>query len=132
MQALKDRLRDEASGIRGWLEAIQRRWNPALAAEKTQARRREIAQQKRRQQKERRDYLVLLEQNRQQEIAALKETQAQDLRAHADKTAEEINRYIREREDALRLEAELKSREKERDQEPEKDGPEWPPPSRAR
>src|SRR6185437_14546492 len=86
--ALKARHAEKRKGIKGILDAIENRWNPTLAAEKTKERRRETALLKRRQEKEREDYLALLEQNRQLELENLKERQAlrlqQEQRKHAE------------------------------------------------
>src|SRR6185503_13512994 len=73
---LKVRHAEQRTGIKGIIDAIQNRWNPGLGAEKAKERRREIAQLKRRQDQERKDYLALLEQNRQLEIENLKERQS--------------------------------------------------------
>ena|GEM_PF-660792 len=101
--ALKARHAEKRKGIKGIMEAIENRWNPALAAEKAKERRREVAQLKRRQDQERKDYLALLEQNRQLEIENLKERQALRLQDEQRKHNEERERYIRDHEAAKRL-----------------------------
>ena len=101
--ALKARHAEKRKGIKGIIEAIENRWNPTLAADKAKERRREIAQLKRRQEQERKDYLALLEQNRQLEIENLKERQALKLQDEQRKHHEERERYIRDHEAAKRL-----------------------------
>ncbi|HEV8414163.1 MAG TPA: relaxase/mobilization nuclease domain-containing protein [Bryobacteraceae bacterium] len=107
--ALKARHAEQRTGIKGIIDAIQNRWNPGLGAEKTKERRREIAQLKRRQDQERKDYLALLEQNKQLEIDGLKERQA--LRRHDEelKRADEQERYVREHHEAKRIIAEIEA-----------------------
>ena len=102
-QSLKARHAEKRKGIKGIIEAIENRWNPTLAAEKAKERRREIAQLKRRQEQERKDYLALLEQNRQLEIENLKERHALKLQDEQRKHHEERERYIRDHEAAKRL-----------------------------
>jgi hypothetical protein len=101
--ALKASHAEKRKGIKGIIEAIENRWNPTLGAEKAKERRREIAQLKRRQEQERKDYLALLEQNRQLEIENLRERQALKQQDEQHKHNEERERYIREHEDAKRL-----------------------------
>jgi hypothetical protein len=132
MEALADRHKLETSGIKGLWEALQRHLNPTAAGEKADQRRRETAELKHRQAQELKDYLALREQTKQLELQNLKEQQAQQLRDHAEKSSEDLERYIREHEEARQLRADLEAREREREEErnrePGDDGPEWPPP----
>lgn len=105
--ALNARFAEQRTGLKGIIDAIQNRWNPGLGAEKAKERRREIAQLSRRQEKERKDYLALLEQNRQLEIENLNERQALRNHDEALKRTEEQDRYIRDYHEAKRLSAEL-------------------------
>jgi hypothetical protein len=133
MEKLKNQIRQETSGIRGFIEAIQARWNPTAAAEKAKRRAAEIGRLKWRQIQELKDYRVLLEQNKQDEIEDLKERQAQQLRDQETRTAEELVRHVRDAESAKQLAAEVEEqrRQEERQQDVNRDGPERPPP-RAR
>jgi hypothetical protein len=125
--ALKAKHAENRTGIKGIMEAIENRWNPALGADKAKLKRRETAQLKRRQEQERKDYLALMEQNRQLEIDNLKERQALQRQDQARKYAEEWERYIREHHEAKRLREEIEDQEKERKHnESLRDGP--PPP----
>ena len=131
LQALNDRkeqIRDRMRGVKGLVEAIENRLNPQLGAERAAARREEIVQLMRRQERERKDYEVLLEQTRQQEIENLKERQTQQLRDRETKREEEVERRIREHEKAKLILAEMRAGEKqelERNQNLE-EGPEPP------
>jgi hypothetical protein len=107
MQALKDQIREGHTGIKGILDAIENRWNPGLGAEKAKQRRRKIAQLRRRQAKERKDYAVLLEQVKQEEIAVLKERHALQRQEQQYKHEEEKERYVSEHHEAKRILAEL-------------------------
>lgn len=113
--ALKAKHAEQRTGLKGIMEAIENRWNPTLAAAKKNERRREIAQLKRRQEQERKDYVALIEQNRQLEIDNLREQQALQRQDHARKYAEEWERYIREHHDAKHLREEIEAEEIERE-----------------
>ena len=126
---LKARHSQQRKGIKGVLDAIQSKLNPTLAAEKAKDRRREVAQLKARQERERKDYLALLEQNKQLEIENLKERQALRNQDQEQKRAGEQERYVREHQEAKRLRAELEAqrlREELERNENLRDGP--PPP----
>jgi hypothetical protein len=98
-----------------------------LGAERAKERRREIGRLKRRQAKERKDYEVLLEQVRQEQVENLKERQAQQLRDQRQRHVEEAERYVREHEQAKELAAEIKAEQEElKRNESREDGP--PPP----
>jgi hypothetical protein len=128
--ALNARLAEKRTGIKGFIEALENRLNPTLAAEKAKERRSEIALLKRRQEKERADYLALQEQSRQLEIENLKERQALRRQDEAKKHTEEYERYTREYHDAKRIrqevEAERRKEEERERNESLRDGP--PPP----
>jgi len=129
MQALKDEIRERNTGLKGFINAVENRWNPQLGAEKAKERRREIAALKRRQQKEREDYAALLEQTRQLEIDNLKEGQSLKRADVNRQHEEEKERYIREHEEAKRILAETKAEEQRQELEHNdslRDGP--PPP----
>lgn len=86
-----------------------------------------MAQLKARQERERKDYLALLEQNRQLEIENLKERQALRNLQEEHKRADEKDRYIRAHHEARRIRADLEAERKELERnESLRDGP--PPP----
>ncbi len=126
--ALKARHAEKRKGVRGIIEAIENRWNPALGAEKAKERRREIALLKRRQEQERKDYLALLEQNRQLEIENLRERQALKLQDEQRKHVEERERYIREHEDAKRLREQIAADQRQEELEHNESLRDGPPP----
>lgn len=126
-KALKERHAERRSGLGGFIDALQSRLNPVLAAEQAKERRRERQQLERRLQKERKDYLALLEQTKQLEIENLKERQARQMRDLATSNGEEKDRYIREHQDAQRILAELQEQQR---QEALRRGPE--PPTRSK
>lgn len=109
MGLLKDKIRERHTGFRGFMNAVQSRLNPVLAAEKAKQRRREIAQTKRRHEKERADYAALLEQSKQLEIADLKARQAHQRQDIERKHDEERERYVREHHEAKRILAETEA-----------------------
>lgn len=126
--ALREKHKQERTGIKGVLDAIERRWNPALAAEKTKERRREQRELLRRQKKERADYLALIVQTKEQELDNLKERHAQQLRDRQSHLEQEHERYVREHHEARKMLAELEAeRRKELEHNDSlRDGP--PPP----
>jgi MobA/VirD2-like, nuclease domain len=129
MQALKEQIRERTRGVKGLVQAIENRWNPKLGAERAQARQREILNLARRQAKERKDYAVLLEQVKQEQLDNLKERQNLQLRDAATKRAEERERHVRDFHEARRLREQLRAEELKKDLKKSdilKDGP--PPP----
>jgi len=60
MDALKERLTEERKGWQALVDALQARWNPEQAAEKTRERRKQIADLQRRQERERKAYATLI------------------------------------------------------------------------
>lgn len=108
-----ERLADAGKGIAGFLHALKLRLNPTLAAEEAKARRDQSALLERRLEQERKDYLKLLEQTRQQDLDNTKERQAQQLRDTATKSAEDRDRYIREYRDAERIKEALRERQQQ-------------------
>lgn len=131
---LKESIREGMRGVKGLVQAIENRLNPQLGAERAAARRQEVAQLMRRQERERKDYEILLEQTRQQEMENLKERQAQQLRDRETKREAEEERRIREHEKAKQILADIRAEEKleqerERQQNLE-EGPE--PPQRGK
>jgi hypothetical protein len=124
---LKEAIRAENSGVKGLVRAIENRWSPGLGAERAKERRRRIAQLKRRQERERKDWEVLQEQTRQQEIDNLKERQAKQFRDRARVLEEEHERRVREHEKAKRLLAEMQAEEKKLEKDRDlREGPEPP------
>jgi hypothetical protein len=123
--------KENRTGIRGIMDAIENRWNPTLAADKARAREQERQNFYRRLAKERADYEVLLQQNKQLEIENVIARQRLQLEEFRNRAEEEQDRYIREHHEAKRLLAEI---EQERIKEEEqlerddslRDGP--PPP----
>jgi hypothetical protein len=115
-------------GVIGFLHSLRDLFSPARAAEREAGLRREQAQLAERQKEERDKYAALLRQTAKLEIENFTERHAQQLRDHATRGAEDLDRYIRELETAHRLQDEIKERARERDKEHTRDGPEWPPP----
>lgn len=122
---------DERSGTESMLSAIQDRVSPARVAAREEARRQEDEQLAARQKQERDDLVEVLSKTHAQDIADLTAQHERQLRDHAASVEQELNRHLREREEARRIQAELEERERQREQERKRDGPEWPPP-RAR
>lgn len=118
-EALRDRQDEHRTGLLGFLDALKLRLNPTLAAEQAQARRNETALLERRLELERKDYIKLLEQTRQQDLDNTKERQAQQLRDVGTKGAEERDRYLREYREAERIREQVKeARERDRGLDP--------------
>ena len=133
MGALKDRLKEERTGLKGALNAIQSKLNPTLAAERAKERRREIGQLKARQERELKDYLALIEQTKELEIENLKERQALQSSDRERKHEEEQETNIRDHHEAQRLRAELEAKRIHEELEKNdnlRDGP--PPPRRGK
>jgi len=127
LAALKETIRERTTGLKGFMQAMENRWNPQLGAERARERRREIAQLKRRQEKERADYLALMEQTKQLEIENLKARQALQLRDLRQKHIEETERYIRDHEEGKRIAEQIEAEERQREKnESLREGP--PPP----
>ncbi|WP_263350002.1 relaxase/mobilization nuclease domain-containing protein [Acidicapsa acidisoli] len=108
------------AGVDRAIDRFQRRWNPELVQERDAERERRQQEMENRLTKEHADYAAQLKQTRDLDLENLAERHAQQLRDHAQQTAEDLARYIREQETARRLRAEIKERTM--------DGPEWPPP----
>lgn len=130
MEALKERLREETSGLQGFIHATQLRWNPTVAAEETNARRQEIADLNRRLDKEYKDYLVLLEQDKALLRDEWKDRPAGELVAEIDgvrsKANDDLKRYIEERERDHRIMADYVWKELRQPQEQQKAQPQQP------
>jgi len=123
------RQREQAPfGVIGFLNSLRDFFSPARAAEREADLRREQAQLAERHKQERDAYAALLRQTQELEIENFTERHAQQLRDHATRGEEDLDRYIRELETAHQLQDEIKERERERDEEHTRDGPEWPPP----
>jgi hypothetical protein len=119
------------TGFDRLVDAVQRWWNPKEAQEREAERQRRQQEMDNRQQKEREDYAARIKQARDLDLENLAERHAQQLRDHVTRTQEDLNRHIRERENARRLLAEIEERERQRAQERTRDGPERPPPTRS-
>lgn len=121
MDALKSRIREETSGIEGYLHATRLRWNPQVAAEETNARRLEIAQLRLRQQQELKDYRALLEQNKELELEELRERPVRQLLDDVAKAragvSEDLDRYLREAERHRQISADFARRRREDEEE---------------
>jgi hypothetical protein len=115
-------------GLDRVIDAIQRWWNPKLAQARDAKRESRLQEMEDRQKKERDEYEETLKKTRDLDLDNLAERHAQQLRDHAARAEEDLDRYIREQETARRLRAEIEERERKRDEERTRDGPEWPPP----
>ncbi len=122
--------KDERSGIKGLIQAIENRWNPALG--EARAKEREEARKNfyRRHAKERKDYEALILQSKQLEIENLIERQRFQRDGLKTKAAEDRERRIGEYHDAERIRAELEAQRRKEEElehnESLRDGP--PPP----
>jgi len=117
-----------ATGVDLVIGRFKRWWNPELVKEREAERDRRLQEMENRQAKERADYAAQLKLTRDIDLGNLAERFAQQLRDHALRTKDDLDRYIREQETARRLLAEVRERERQQEQERTKDGPEWPPP----
>ena len=97
-----------AAGLDRVIDTIQRWWNPKLAQERDTERERRQNEMQERQKTERDEYKGLLEQTRDLELDNLTERHEQQLRDHAQRTEEDLDRYIREQETARKLQAEMR------------------------
>jgi hypothetical protein len=117
------------TGIWGIIDAINSRWNPIQAAEKTKARELERQNFYRRLAKERADYETLLQQSKQQEIENLIERQRFQLSDLETKTADERESYILAHQEEKRIRAEIEEeRRQEEELERDENLREGPPP----
>ncbi len=126
-----EREKAPAAGLDRVIDTVLRWWSPKLAKERNAERERRENEMQERQQTERDQYKEMLRQTRDIELDNLTERHAQQLRDHAQRAKQDLDRYLREQETARKLRAELEEREREREKERTRDGPEWPPP-RAR
>lgn len=128
-QAERDRLqRDlqaQRSGIEGFIDAVQRRLNPKLAAEQTEARKQAWEQLRARQAKEREAQILLLRQDKEEEIAALREKHEQQRREQKSRFEQERERYLKEQETAERLRERIEAERREQERQ-RREGPEPP------
>lgn len=111
-------------------ERLQRKVNPAGAAEKAQARRLEAEALQRRLVQERKDYLALQIQSKQLDLDALKERHDQKLRDVTGNFPAERERYLKDQATAQRLLTELQEQRRQEEERQRRDGPE--PPGRVR
>ena len=98
------------TGIAGFIEAIKERLNPQLLADKARDRKDAKDAFLRRQEKARADRVVRLTTERETDLAELTERHEQQRREHDAKYEQERDRYLREREAAARLLAEIEER----------------------
>ena len=127
-QRLRRQQEQTPAGITGLFSSIRDLISPARVAEREADLRNEQAQLAARQKQERNEYAALLRQTMELEIENLTERHALQLGDHATRGEEDLDRYMREQETARRLLAEIEERERQREQELTRDGPEWPPP----
>ncbi len=128
-QAEAKRLRrQQEQAPAGVVDSVKDFFSPARVAEREAALRREQEEFAQRQKQEREEYAALLQQTNTLEIENLTQRHAQQLRDHATRGAEELERYLREQEAARQLQAEIEERERQREEERTRDGPERPPP----
>lgn len=128
--AERDRLQREhqqkRTGLDGFIHAVQLRLNPRLAAEQTEARKKEWEQLKARHQKERQGYIALFRQDKEMEMDALREKHAQQIREKKGDFERDRDRYLKDAAEAerlrQRLEDERRRQEMERGPEPPRRG----------
>jgi hypothetical protein len=116
-------------GVGRIIDTVRRWLNPAEARARDEAvdrRRQELEEAQR---KEREEQSAKLAKTRDKSLRGLAAGHARELANHADRSRNELERYIREAEDARRLLAEIKERERQRAEELKRDGPD--PPKRA-
>jgi hypothetical protein len=118
----------QTAGIWRYINAVMLRWAPEQAVAKSLKRRQEMESLKRRQERELKDQLVLLDQNKQEELDAMKERQEKQVKEREKQSQKDLERHIREYENARQLIAEIVERDKMRDQKRTRDGPDMPPP----
>lgn len=121
--------KDERSGLKGLIQAAENRWNPALGEARAKQREEDRKNFYRRLAKERKDYEVLILQNKQLEIENLIERQRLQRDDLKTKSADDRERRIGDYHDAERMRAEIEAqRQKEELERNEslRDGP--PPP----
>lgn len=121
-------LKEKQRGILGYIEALQNRLNPGRGAELRQAREQARQQLHARQEIERRDMQVLLEQTKAQELEALAERHAQQMREQAGRFEEDRKRYAEDANRAQRLKDSIEEERRLRErQEQERRGRGDPP-----
>lgn len=139
-EAREQRQPEEApTGIAEFLQSMQDFFFPERARERAAERERQEAERERQEaefsarQKEERDrYADSLQQANDLEIENVTDRQALNLHDQETRAHGEFDRYLREMEEARRLQAEIEERERQRAEERARDGPERPPPGRAR
>jgi hypothetical protein len=120
------------TGIAQFISSVQDFIFPERAAQREVERQREQEQFTLRQRQERDDYAKRLQETNDLEIENVTQRQALRLQDHETKGEGEIDRYLRELEASRQLQAEIEERERQRAEELARDGPERPPPRRAR
>jgi hypothetical protein len=120
------------TGFAQFISSVQDFLFPERAAQRDAERQREQEQFTLRQKQERDDYAQRLQETNELEIENVTQRQALHLQDHDSKGEGEIDRYLRELDAARQLQAEIEERERQRAEELARDGPERPPPRRAR
>lgn len=124
---------DIPSTIFGALKLTLYRWfNPKGADERDAAYKREYQALEQRLRDELRDSLRRLEQIKDLELENATARHHQVLRDHATRSEQELDRYIRDREEERRLRHEREARERHEERDREKDRPYRPPPDDTR
>lgn len=115
-------------GLDGYLDAVDRRLRPKVAAEREADRRKEWEDFHERQRIERRDHLTLLRQDRNEEIDVLLEKQAKEAAEMRHQHALDRERYREERAEAERRAREIEEqRQLDQEKKRSRDGPDTGP-----
>ena len=134
--AERDRLAREQKaankGIERFIEALQNRLNPGRGAEALEARRKEWRQLHARQRRERADLQVLLDQNKAEDLAELKERHEQQRREQIAAFERERHRYAEDAERARRLLAQIEADRRAAERQNQEGRALDPPPRRAK
>jgi hypothetical protein len=130
-QAERDQWLRENDYTRTFFEAlkvtVQRWFTPKAAAERDAAYNREYQALEQRQREELHESLHRLEKIKDLELQNTTARHEQELRDHATRSEQELDRYIREQEAARQLAAE-REEQRRREQDRTRDGPDRPPP----
>lgn len=127
VEAQRLRLQQEQAPA-GIFDVVQDFFSPARAVKREADIRREQDQLVARQKQERNEYAAVLQQTTELETGNMTERQALALHDHAIKGEEDLERYLREREAARQLQAELKEQERQREEELTRNGPDMKAP----
>jgi len=129
-EAQRLRLQQEQTpaGIAGLFSSIRDLFSPTRVAEREADLRSQQAQLAERQKQGRNEYAALLQQTMDLEIENLTQRHALQRGDHDTRGEEDLDRFMREQETARGLLAEIEERERQREEELTRDGPERPPP----